>query len=119
MKYLKTALLVIVIVLSVAAGIPKILLMQQEVDFLAALGFGDALVRVFGIFQAGAGLLLIPAKTRVAGGVIATLALAVSAIALLVGGNTVFGLISFLPALLAAYITFDSLPTKSTEPEKE
>lgn len=84
-------------VLSIAAGVPKILQIQQELDFLRNIGFSSVGVLVLGVLQFTGGILLFWKRSRLPGAVIASFALLVSSTAIFVGGNTSFGLISLLP----------------------
>ena len=92
--------------LSFAAGIPKIMQMPQELGFLAALGFSAIAVSVLGLVQVAGGVLLLMARTRFTGAVLAAFALLVSAVALFVGGNTKFAAVSLLPVLLALLLAW-------------
>ena len=89
--------IIFVAVLSIAAGIPKVLQSGQELAFLSALGFTGSAVAVLGVFQCAGGALLLWPRLLVPASVIAGLALLVSSIALLVGGNVPFGVFSLLP----------------------
>ena len=90
--------------LSAAAGIPKILQMPQELGFLQFLGFSAAAVSILGIVQLAGGVLLLLKKTRTTGAVLAGIAMLFSSIALYVGGNTRFALITFVPLVIAIVV---------------
>ena len=107
-RWLKIATIVIVVILSIAAGIPKVMQLPQELEFLQAIGFGPIVVSLLGIIQIVGGLLLACRKWRFAGAVITATAFLVSAVALFAGGNTLFGTISILPVLVAGYFAVDS-----------
>ena len=92
--------------LSVAAGIPKALQMPQEVGFLSAIGFSAVVVSLLGLVQVAGGILLIFARTRFAGAVLAGLALLISSIALFLGGDSLFGTISLLPFAIALLVIY-------------
>jgi len=83
--------------LSVAAGVPKLLQMPQELGFLRSIGFSPAGVLMLGALQLSGGILLFWPKSRLPGAVIAGVAFLVSSVAIFVGGNTLFGLITLLP----------------------
>lgn len=93
-------LLYLLALLSIAAGVPKLMQAPQELAFLSALGIGGLVVSALGAWQALGGALLFAGRTRLAGGVLAGTAFLVSSAALLVGGNTAFGLVSLLPLVL-------------------
>ena len=92
--------------LSVAAGIPKILQMPQELGFLGAIGFSAVATSVLGLAQVAGGILLIFARSRLAGGLLAGLALLISSVALIPGGNSILGVISLLPFMLELLVIY-------------
>jgi len=92
--------------LCLAAGIPKLMQMPQELTFLAALGLSALGVSVLGCIQCIGGLLLFWSRTRLAGALLAGVALLVSAVALLIGGNLTFGLVSPVPLVLLAVAVY-------------
>ena len=108
MRWLKTTLLIIIVLLSIAAGIPKTMQMPQELEFLRAIGFSPIVVSLLGIVQIIGGLLFAYPKWRFAGAVITATAFLVSTIALFAIGNESFGTISVLPVLLAGYFAVDA-----------
>lgn len=95
--------------LSVAAGIPKLLQMPQELGFLEDIGFSAIAVSVLGIVQLSGGVLLLWKKSRLPGAVLAGLAFLVSSLAIFSGGNTKFGLISLLPFTVAVIVIYSTL----------
>ncbi len=98
--------------LSVAAAIPKILQMPQELGFLKALGFSAIAVTILGLIQLTGGVLLLWRKYCLQGAILAALALLVSSIAIFMGGNTNFGLISLLPFVVAIIVAYDASASK-------
>jgi len=87
----------IVALLSIAAGVPKVMQMPQELGFLSSLGLEGIAVSILGVVQVAGGVLFALNQYRVVGAVLAGVAFLVSSAALLVGGNVPFGLISLLP----------------------
>ena len=92
--------------LSVAAGIPKVLQMPQELGFLSSLGLAGPAVSVLGIVQLAGGALLVLDRYRVMGAFLAGLVFLVSSVALMAGGNVPFGLFSLLPIVVLALVVF-------------
>lgn len=92
--------------LSVAAGIPKIMQMPQELEFLASIGLSGIAVSILGVVQLAGGVMLFLSRTRLAGAVLAALALIVSSAAIFSSGNATFGLISLLPVVVAAIVIY-------------
>lgn len=99
----------ILALLSVAAGIPKILQLPQELDFLQAIGFTAIAVSVLGVVQLAGGLLLFFKSSRVPGATLAGLAFLISSIAIFLGGNTAFALISLLPPALLVFVIYSAM----------
>lgn len=95
--------------LSIAAGIPKILQLPQELDFLQAIGFTAIAVSVLGVVQLAGGLLLFFKRSRVPGAILAGLAFLISSIAIFFGGNTAFALISLLPLALLVFVIYSTM----------
>lgn len=92
--------------LSIAAGIPKIMQMPQELQYLSSIGLGGMLVSVVGVVQVLGGVLMVPLSTRLIGAAVAELAFIVSSVAIFMGGNTQFGIISLVPVVLLNVIIF-------------
>lgn len=86
--------------LSIAAGIPKIMQLPQELQFLSSIGIGGILVSVVGAVQVLGGILLVPLKTRLMGAAVAEVAFILSSVAIFVSGNMPFGIVSLLPVVL-------------------
>jgi len=51
MKLFNNSVLVILLFLSLSSGIPKVLLMEQEVNFFGPYGFSPAILIAYGISQ--------------------------------------------------------------------
>ena len=111
MNIISYLVITIVALLSIAAGLAKVLQTPQEMEFLQGAGLSTGLIIVFGIVQILGGLLLAPGKTRMVGAVIAAAAFAVSAALIFVSGNLVFGLVSLLPVALVGIVIYQSSGT--------
>lgn len=94
MKRLIIVLTALLALLAVASGIPKVMLMEQEVLFFGAYGISDGLLIMFGLSQVLAGVLLIMPKTRVAGGLLLALTFTVSAVMLWMAGNVMMATVT-------------------------
>jgi hypothetical protein len=92
--------------LSIAAGVAKIALLPDEVAFLSQFGFGTLLIAFFGTVQFLGGILLVIPRTRSPGALVAALAFGLSAVLLLVAGNSAFAGVSLVPAILAGLIAY-------------
>ena len=108
MKIVNILIIAIVALLSIAAGLAKVMQTPQEMEFLQGFGMSSALIVAFGLVQISGGVLLVPRKTRLTGAVLATLALVVSTVLIFIAGNLVFGLVSMLPIALACVIIYQS-----------
>ena len=95
--------------LSIAAGIPKILQMPQELGFLSSIGLSGIAVSLLGALQLAGGVMLFWSRSRLAGALLAGFALLVSSIAIFAGGNSTFGAISLLPFLVSAAVVYFEL----------
>ena len=115
LKIVNILIIAIVALLSIAAGLAKVMQTQQEMEFLQSFGLSSALIVAFGLVQISGGVLLVPGKTRILGAVLAALAFVVSTVLIFVGGNLVFGLVSMLPIALACVIIYQ---TARTTPDK-
>jgi len=88
--------------LAVAAGLSKLMLMQQEVNFFGTYGFDESLIIVFGIVQVAGGALLIFRDTRRVGAAFIAVTFLFSIVLHAVGADWVSaGLTGSLIALLA------------------
>jgi hypothetical protein len=112
MKYLKLLSIVVVSLLSIAAGTAKLILAPQEVEFLQSVGLGNPIIFIFGAIQLLSGILLIPNKTRGVGSAVAATGFAISFGLILFNGDFVFAAISILPVGLAIFVLSQSLAKK-------
>ena len=108
MKIVNILIIAIIALLSIAAGLAKVMQTQQELEFLQGVGLSSALIVAFGLVQISGGVLLVLKKTRMLGAVLATSALVVSTVLIFIGGNLAFGLVSILPIALACVIIYQS-----------
>ena len=106
MKIVNILIIAIVALLSIAAGLAKVMQTPQEMEFLQGVGLSSFLIVVFGIVQVSGGVLLVPRKTRMPGAVLAAFAFALSSILIFIGGNLAFGLFSLLPVVLVCVIIY-------------
>ena len=104
MRILNIVLIVIIVLLSIAAGSAKVMAVPEEVRFLERFGFSIALISAYGIGQILGGLLLALPKTRMIGAVITIVAFSISTVLIVVSGNVVFGLVSVVPIALTCFV---------------
>lgn len=96
--------LLVIVLLSCAAGLAKVTQSPAEVAFFKAVGLGLFVVMVFGAIQAAGGVLTIFGKTRKIGLLIATVAFALSALMILKTGNFLFFGIALLPVVISVLL---------------
>jgi len=108
MKTANLLIIAIIALLSVAAGLAKVMHTQREMEFLQGLGLSTTLIMAFGLVQIIGGVLLVSRKTRMPGAILVILALVVSTALLFIAGNTAFGWISVIPVALAGMILYQN-----------
>ena len=106
MKYINIIVVVLIGLLSIAAGAAKVMQAPQEMEFLQGVGLSLNIILIFGVIQIGGGLLLAHHKTRMYGAILAGLTFLASTILIFVSGNVIFALISAIPAFLSFFIAF-------------
>lgn len=112
MRIVITIVAVLLGLLSIAAGVAKIALVPDEVEFLSQFGFTTVLTVFFGAVQALGGILLLFPITRSYGSFLAAIAFAFSAALLSVAGNWEFAGVSLVPAILAGLIAYQSFSAR-------
>jgi hypothetical protein len=108
LKIVHLLIVAVIALLSIAAGLAKVLQTQQEMEFLQGLGLSSFLIVVFGLVQIVGGILIAPKKTRMLGAILVMLALVVSTALVFMGGNLAFGLFSVIPIALAGVIIYQT-----------
>lgn len=101
MQMLARINLILVVLLSLAAGLAKVAKVEAEFEFLSNAGLNESQILVFGLVQIAAGALMILPKTRFYGAMIAALAFLASTVLIFMSGNISFGLLSIIPILMA------------------
>jgi hypothetical protein len=117
MKVVNFLIIAVVALLSVAAGVAKVMQAPQEMEFLQSVGLSStSLIMVFGLVQIAAGLLLVLQKTRLPGAVLAAAAFIVSTVLIFIGGDLAFGLFSILPIVLGGIVIYQSARVTDNKP---
>ena len=104
MKVFRTGVFIIIILLSLAAGIAKTMQMPQEIGFFEDAGLSLTLMVPLGVLQLIGGLMLAVPKTRKAGAIVVGLCFLASAITIFKTGQIGFGAISLLPVFAAIFL---------------
>ena len=112
MSTLNRIFIVLLTILSVAAGLAKVMQTTQEMEFLQHFGFDSNLIVAYGLVQMIGGVLLALRKTFAWGTMITIVAFSLSSFLIFTRGDISFGLMSTLPILLTAFVYWQSLKTK-------
>ena len=114
MKIFNIILIIIISLLSIAAGAAKVLLTSQEVQFLHGFGLNNTVIIIFGAIQILGGAILAHKNLRMYGAVIVVLGLFISSLLIFFSGNVTFGIISLLPVALTVVIIKQSAKLRIT-----
>lgn len=106
MKIVKIILIAVIALLSVAAGLAKVMKVPDEVAFLAGQGLSEMMILVFGAVQILGGVLTAIPQTRLFGTVVVLIGFLLSAVLVFLSGNLAFGLISLLPTLVSVWVIY-------------
>ncbi|GAA4052213.1 hypothetical protein [Parerythrobacter jejuensis] len=101
MKSAYFGILGLLVLLSLAAGVAKVLQAPQEVQFFIDAGWGQGLLLPFGLVQIAGGVLALLGRSRRIGAILMALGFFLSAVAIFLTGNTVFAFLSLIPVALA------------------
>jgi uncharacterized membrane protein YphA (DoxX/SURF4 family) len=104
MKIFKMILLVILVLMSVAAGAAKVMQMPQEIGFFEDAGLSLSLMVPLGALQIVGGLMLAVPKTRKPGAIVVALCFLASALTIIKTGQIGFALVSLLPVAAAVFL---------------
>ena len=99
--------MVLLAVLAIASGIPKLMLMSPDVEFFGRVGMSETLLVIFGIIQIASGIALSVGKTRQLGLVVMILTFVISTVVVFMNNNVVFGFVSLIPVVMAVYVIRD------------
>lgn len=111
MKLFNILIIVVVAILSIAAGLAKVMEAPQEMEFLQGAGLSPTLILAFGLAQILGGALLTTKRTRTMGAYLAAAGFAASTILILMNGSLSFGLVSAIPIALAAVVAYQAART--------
>lgn len=102
MKIVRTVLLVLLILLSIATGMVKVFGFEEDIEIFANMGFSFTATVIFGIIQVIGGILLIFPQTRKYGAWVMIVTFIIATTALFFSAITGFGVVSILFIMLAA-----------------
>lgn len=101
--------LAVITLLSISAGLAKVMLMPQEVQFFENAGLGESTLLIFGLAQIIAGILLIIKNMRKWGAIFVAVMFILSTVMILSNGMIGFGIFSILPIVLTGFIIKNNL----------
>lgn len=110
MKTIINLTIVIIALLSLAAGIAKVTHSPQEVKFLQSFLFNDFTITLYGVMQILAAVLLSVGglfshqSAKLIGATMVALGFLLSSILIFISGSWIFGLVSLLPVALTGLI---------------
>ena len=104
MKLALNILLIILVLMSLAAGAAKLLQVPQEAQFFADAGLGTGVMMALGALQILGAALSVPPKFRKAGAAIMGAGFLASAVIILMTGNMGFAAVSLLPVVLCGVV---------------
>ena len=107
-----TILAFLIAALSIAAGIAKVLLVPDEVQFLGGFGFSEVSIITYGSIQTLGGILFVVPASSIVGAIIVILAFSLGTVLLLLSGSLTFSLVSMLPIILTIFVMFRKLRSK-------
>jgi hypothetical protein len=73
LKFVNVFIVAAIALLSIAAGLAKVMHSPQEMEFLQGLGLSSFLIMVFGLVQITGGVLIAPKTTRLPGAILVAL----------------------------------------------
>ena len=97
-------ILAILIFLAVSSGVTKIMLMPQEVDFFSNYGFTNPILIAYGAAQLIGGIMLIMKKTRFIGAFVVSITFLISAVVLIIAGNTPLTIVTFVAIFMLGIV---------------
>jgi len=93
--------------------------MPQDVEFFGHYGFSNPILIVHGGFQLIGGTMLIFPKTRFLGSAIVAVTFLISAVVLIMTGNTLFTTITFVAMPMLGLVMKQSLSTGKLAPAQD
>ena len=115
MQKLKLTNLVLLVVLSIASGVAKVMKLPDELEFFQQAGFSELGLVLFGVVQLLAGLLISFTKSRKIAAITLATTYIVSTLLIFMSGNLPFGVFSLLPVVMCGFVIKSTSLTKTPE----
>lgn len=109
MKIINIIFITLISLLSIAAGLAKIMQVPQEMEFLTGFGLTPIIILIFGVVQVLGGALIAIPKLRLAGAIFIIISFLLSAILVFLSGNLSFGFVSILPVVATGWIIYQNI----------
>lgn len=93
-------MLVAILLLALASGIAKIMLIPEELAFFQKMGLTETAITVVGVFQIMSAVLILITRFRKIGATVLGVTFILSTILIFLNGDIIFGLVSILPIIL-------------------
>ncbi len=115
MKVLQIILLILIALMSIAAGAAKALLVPEELAFLESFGLTQTMVVIYGVLQLLAGIVMLIPRINHVGLIVAIIAFVISTVLIFISGRWSFGLVSLLPILITSWLLFSARQQSQTQ----
>jgi hypothetical protein len=115
MKVVSTIVLVLLILLGAASGVPKVMLMEQEVNFFGQYGFANWMLIAFGLTQIAGAVLMVFTRTRFIGAAIVAITFLISLAVLILEGNVPVSIITAVATMSLGAIMVQSRPSPAED----
>ena len=115
MKIVLNLVVAILVLLAASSGVAKIMLMPQEVGFFGEFGFTNPVLIVFGVVQLIGSILLAIPMSRIWGSLLVAVTFLVSAVLLLMGGDSGVAVITLIFVLLLGFVAQQSRSSGSAQ----
>lgn len=116
MKIVLNIILAILVFLALAAGVTKIMLMPQDVEFFGKYGFTNSILIAYGAAQVIGGILLIIQRARFIGAIIVAITFLISAVVLVMDRNILVTIVTLVAVFLLGVIMKQSLKKEKSQP---
>jgi len=103
----------VLVLLAIASGVAKVMLMPQDVNLFGQYGFTNHILIAFGISQLIGGVLLAIPKTRLLGAIIVGVTFLISAAILVISGNIPMAIVTLIFVALLAFVLKTPLRTNA------
>ena len=115
MKIFYYVVLALLVFLAISSGIPKVMLMEQDVEFFSQYGFTNSILIAFGVAHIVGGVLLAIPKTREVGAIIVGVLFLISAVVLILSGNIAVAIVTGVAIVLLFFVAKKSPNTNTRD----